>query len=282
MGKYQIFLIGRDTLAYEIKTLGNISINKNTPISPMPLPEEDSSENMLIKIEGNSTTMNVSWTLIEANDVVGNNTFTHNGDEWVVGNPDSSISTSIDQLQWLETTFAPNSLNDFYKILILDSAVSSSSNAAKIYEKDGIFQGFNFTTDSSSPVIWNASFDFIEGSVISTLSGNTHEQPTITAKSFATSSGTRYGITVDFKEFQNYLSNDRPTTTGAILRYKLATGVQFWREKEIVLTANTTSPYNYTQTFNLSDIEQSGNYKIKLSLVTDGGRGEWSIEHTVT
>ena len=54
--------------SYEVKTFEDISINKSTPISPMPLPEEDSAENMLVKIEGNSTTMNLSWKIIPFTD----------------------------------------------------------------------------------------------------------------------------------------------------------------------------------------------------------------------
>ena len=52
-------------------TFNDISINKQTPVSPMPLPEEDSDENVLIKVEGNTTTMDISWTILNATSPVG-------------------------------------------------------------------------------------------------------------------------------------------------------------------------------------------------------------------
>ena len=41
---------------FEITNLENLSINHNSPVTPMPLPEETSEENILVKIEGNSET----------------------------------------------------------------------------------------------------------------------------------------------------------------------------------------------------------------------------------
>lgn len=272
-GKYQLFLIARQTVAYEIKTLGSITINKNTPISPMPLPEEDSDENILMKIEGNSTTMNVSWTMVESTNCIGGLP-NHTGTEWQVGSPDTTRSTSIEQLEWLENVFAPNSLNDYYEIAILDSNINSADyKDALVYGKLGIFQGFNFTVDSSSPVIWNASFDFIEGNVVTSLGGNTHEVCTIQSTSYGAGSPPTT-ILVNCKEFQNYVSGDRPDTTAIVLRYRKL-GAGFWKETEVSVTANTTAPYNYSTTFNVG-LESGEEYECKIAIVNSGGRGEWS------
>jgi len=273
-GRYQLFLIARDNLAYEIKTLGSITINKNTPISPMPLPEEDSDENILMKIEGNSTTMNVSWTMVESTNCIGNSTFTHTGTEWQVGSPDTAKSSSVDQLKWLERDFAPNNLSDFYQILVLDSGISSSVDDAKVYEKFGIFQGFNFTTDSSSPVIWNCSFDFIEGNVVTTLGGNVHEAGSIQSASWGAGNPPNQ-VTINCKEYQNYVSGDRPDTTAIVLRYKETGGIDFWRENELSVTANTTSPYNYSEVFSVG-VESGKYYTFRIAFINSGGRGEWS------
>lgn len=276
MARYQIFLIGRGTLAYEIKNLGSITIDKNTPISPMPLPEEDSEENMLVKIEGNSTTVNISWALIESTNCVGSYPLSYTaGTGWAVSNPKSDIVSSIQQMDWLESTFSPNSISDYYSLLIVDSSNSSSTNSV-IYSKNGTFQGFNFNTDSGSPVIWNATLNFIEGSVISTLSGNTHEAGSITGATWGAGSPPN-SVNVSFKEFLNYLTSDRPVTTGAVLRYKKTNDLDFWHDTEITFSANTTSPYDYTKTFNVSVISGK-KYTFKVAFNTDGGRGEWSPE----
>jgi len=270
--KYQIFLIARQTVAYEIKTLGSISITKNTPISPMPLPEEDSDENILMKIEGNSTTMNVSWTMIDSPTCIGGLP-NHTGTEWQVTSPDPR-STSIEQLEWLENEFAPNSLNDYYEIVILNPNITSADyKDALVYGKLGIFQSFNFTADSSSPVIWNASFDFIEGNVVTSLGGNTHEVCTIQNASYGAGNPPTT-IIVNCKEFQNYVSGDRPDTTAIVLRYRKL-GAGFWKETEVGVTANTTPPYNYSTTFNVG-LESGEKYECKIAIVNSGGRGEWS------
>ena len=97
------------------------------------------------------------------------------------------------------------------------------------------------------------------------------------------SGSNRNGFIANFSEFQNYTEGDRPETTGATIRYKKNDGVpDFWREKSITFSANTSSPYNYTnKVFYVNDIDGVNNtkpYKIKISLDTDAGRGDWSDE----
>ncbi len=274
---FQLFLIKNNAQLYEFETFNDIGINKQTPVSPMPLPEEDSSENMLMKIEGNSTQLNLTWTLLEGVTPAGSGTITHNGTKWVMQATNSAVNTVFKQLKHIESEIAPNSLNDFYALRFYDT----EDNTGFVYEKLGLIQGFNFRTDSTSPVNWTCAMDFIEGSVITTLSGNTHEAPTITAKSFVGNPNPT-AIQVSFDEFQNYLGGDRPETIGAILRYKKADGVDFWQEKEITFSANTSAPYSYTnKAFIINNLLSATDYKIKVSLNTTGGRGEWSAEHTV-
>ena len=50
---------------YTIPNLDNLAISYNTPISPMPLPEENAKENVLVKIEGNSATVDIDWSIID-------------------------------------------------------------------------------------------------------------------------------------------------------------------------------------------------------------------------
>ena len=58
--------------------------------------------------------------------------------------------------------------------------------------------------------------------------------------------------------------------------------MDFWQEKEITFTANTTAPYNYTnKAFIISGLLTTVDYKVKLSVTTTGGRGEWSQEKEV-
>ena len=275
---FQVFLVARQNLVYEFETFNNISINKRTPVSPMPLPEEDSDENVLIKVEGNTTTMSISWTILNATSPVGTGDIIWDASlgKWRASSVGSSLS-SFKQVQYLETDFTPNSINDFFTLKIFDTASSvSKTTNNSAYEKEGLVQGFTFNTDSSSPVNWTGNMEFIEGAVVTTLSGNTHEAATIVTQSFTPVSGTRTGISVTFKEFENYSANDRPVTIGAILRWKPQADVNMWKEKEVTFTAVSGNPPQYTQTFLIPDINATGNSLIRISLTTVSGRGEWT------
>lgn len=273
---YQVFLVARQNLVYEFETFNDISINKQTPVSPMPLPEEDSDENVLIKVEGNTTTMNLTWTLVDGTSPVGTGDIIWDSSlgRWRANTLGSTLS-SFKQVEYLERDFTPNSINDFFTVKIFDTEQTNKSTNNAVYTKDGLLQGFTFRTDSSSPVNWVGSMEFIEGAVVTTLSGNTHEAATIINQSF-TGGGTRTGISVEFEEFKNYAANDRPETTGAVLRWKPYAGVNMWKEKEISFTATTGNPPSYTKTFLIPDINETGDSLIRISLVTSGGRGEWT------
>ena len=277
---YQVFLIGRQNINYEFITFNDISINKQTPVSPMPLPEEDSDENVLIKVEGNTTTMDISWTILNDTSPAGSGDIIWDASlgKWRSDTVDASMNT-FEQVMDLEDRFSPKSITDFFQVKIFDTDASAADKSAKNpkYTKEGLLQGFTFRTDSSSPVNWVGNMQFIEGSVVTTLSSNTAEAPnSIDSKSFIGSPNSRTGIQLSFTEFPNYAANDRPETTGAVLRYKPVSGVSFWKESEISFAANTSSPYNYTnKQFTTPDINQTGNTEIRLCLVTLGGRGQW-------
>ena len=272
----QVFLVARQNLVYEFETFNNISINKRTPVSPMPLPEEDSDENVLIKVEGNTTTMSISWTILNATSPVGTGDIIWDASlgRWRSNTVEASLS-SFKQVEYLETSFTPNSINDYFQVKIFDTEQVDKTANNTAYSKDGLLQGFTFNTDSSSPVNWTGNMEFIEGAVVTTLSGNTHEAATITAQSF-TGGSSRTGISVAFKEFENYSANDRPVTIGAILRWKPQLGVNMWKEKEVTFTAASGNPPSYTKTFLISDINATGNSLIRISLTTVSGRGEWT------
>jgi len=44
------------TVTYTSDNITNINVDFNTPIAPMPLPQMEDKENILIKVEGNTTT----------------------------------------------------------------------------------------------------------------------------------------------------------------------------------------------------------------------------------
>ena len=293
---YQVFIFKNDQICYELESFNSISINKQTPVSPMPLPEEDSEENVLMKIEGNTTTMSLNWTLTNGSSSIAecsydNLTYLHTVNKYMKTGIQTDQSGVFDQVSYIEKYLAPNSLNDYFELYILDSEQIVKSKA-KLYHKVGLIQDLQFNTDSSSPVNWQATMNFIEGAVVTSMSENLHQPPTMLATpaspKFTIQSGTsgsnlvRTGITISFEEFQNYSTDDRPITTGLTLRYKKTSGGNsvFWTEKTLTFSANTTAPYNYTKTIVIGDLESpvdgyTGTYDIQLAINTIGGRGEW-------
>ena len=58
---------------YTVPNLESLNVQYNTPISPMPLPEEDADENILVKIDGNSASIDIDWTLADYEYTIGAN-----------------------------------------------------------------------------------------------------------------------------------------------------------------------------------------------------------------
>ena len=50
-----------DEMTYTGDNITNITMEFNTPIAPMPLPQQEDKENILIKVEGNTTIANIAW-----------------------------------------------------------------------------------------------------------------------------------------------------------------------------------------------------------------------------
>jgi hypothetical protein len=55
-----------ETLRYELTTMETVNITMDQPVSPMALPQEDANENVLVKMEGNTESVNISWKVINS------------------------------------------------------------------------------------------------------------------------------------------------------------------------------------------------------------------------
>ena len=54
---------GGVSLRYSTNVFDTFAIVLNTPVSPLPLPEETDDDNVLVKVEGNTTTMTFAWII---------------------------------------------------------------------------------------------------------------------------------------------------------------------------------------------------------------------------
>ena len=140
---------------YKLSNVSSFSIDLNSPVSPMPLPEEGADDNMLVKIEGNSATMSLNWVI--KNETTTPVTVTESGGA-------SGVLTALQQVGYFtnepgEGSFQPHSIEDNYRIQLKDGSTV-------IWEKLGFFTKFTFSMQGNSPVIFNATASFIVGDVI--------------------------------------------------------------------------------------------------------------------
>lgn len=138
---------------YEVRNLQRFGYDMNTPVSPMPLPEEDASENILIKIEGNSSALDINWTIKdETTDTAPLNT---------TANSTKSIR---DQVFFFEDKFVATSVDDSFALLFdYDGSGNLDSNDNLTYR--GTYTQFHVDMVDPKLLTFNARCKFLQGSV---------------------------------------------------------------------------------------------------------------------
>ena len=160
---------------YTLPNFKSITYDMNTPVSPMPMPEEDASENILVKIEGNSSKLTVNWVIKDMGTVTTVTKTAKPTNEVPIPTPTnySASSTIRDQIEWFKEEFRPSSVSSAYELIVrLDPA-----DITKDIVFPGTFSGFNFSMQSPSILTFNASAKFMEGSVATLYEVDTSSAP---------------------------------------------------------------------------------------------------------
>lgn len=172
---------------FQAKTFESIGIDLNTPISPMPLPEDKSTENILVKMEGNSQQIRFGCkfdsnlvTLAHVDGIALNNILKKE-DRIDVDNGGNGAYTYVAQteannvllLNAFLTNFESRSITDSFLLRIIDTDTNTT-----FYEGYGSIQSISTSTDPSSPVVWTVNVDFMVGNVISIYDADTPEAVT--------------------------------------------------------------------------------------------------------
>ena len=135
------------TKTFHIKNLGSLDIAQDLPAMIYALPESDDQAAIGVKVEGNLTTINVSWTLVdEAATVVDG----------------ASILTADQQMDYLTDDFQPKGSEYTYQFQLLDS------NGSSFFTKNGILTKVNISKSGDAPVTYNATVMFS----VATMTGN--------------------------------------------------------------------------------------------------------------
>ena len=130
---------------YYISNLNNLNWSIDTPVTPMPLPEDTHEENILVKMEGNTAKIDISWTLDEGayfGTLNSSNVFTAVG---------GSLS-SVNQIKKFKE-FVPKSIGDGYSIRIIEDGV-------EIMRDNGTISNMSFNITGGSPIVWNVNCAF--------------------------------------------------------------------------------------------------------------------------
>ena len=225
---------------YSVPNLESLNVQYNTPISPMPLPEEDADENILVKIEGNSASIDIDWTLANYEYTTGNSHFQqwrsdnddgetlkpvtddargkfnpvgHTGYPITFRDMDEETSSPSKQIHMFRKFFESKSLENDYLITIEDDAAGygAPSKPTKWY---GSISQMSFAISGSSPIVWRARIQFFVGNVITVFDSDSPESPNSLSAVHKTGTvdgnawGNRDVIKVRFKDPSSFGATD--------------------------------------------------------------------------
>lgn len=238
---------GTVSMTYLIKNFSTFGFMINTPVTPTPLPEEDSSENVLVKVEGNSTPITLSWTLKdEPENVITGTSF--------VGNS----ATVIEQILGIKNQFRAVSIDDAYQIALVENSIDLitwNGTETKI--------GANF--QSASPVAASGRFEFMEGNVVTNYNSDGPKQPTNVV---AVPGGSSGEIDLSWDNPAD-TGTGNPSLTGYRIQYR--TGNTDWTTEDFTPSATSET---------IDSLTSSATYLIRVAATTADGVGEFSAIRT--
>lgn len=155
---------------YLIRNISNVEMQLSTPISSTPLPLSGDEQNVLVKSDGNSLRINVSWVLHDDDDdVILPNNYDVNGNN--VGGGTTLYGTGLvgalhrqadSQMKFLlnaQTSafsgFQVSDIDDNYQIIIGETKFS----------RQGLIESLSISKSGTTPITWAANLAFISGDV---------------------------------------------------------------------------------------------------------------------
>ena len=139
MGDIIIKMTQPFTKIFHIRNLGSLDIAQDLPAMIYALPESNDQAAIGVKVEGNLTIINLSWTLVDEDSTV------------VDG---ASITTADQQMGYLINDFQPLGSQYAYQLQLLDS------NGSSFFTKNGIITKVNISKSGESPVTYSATVMF--------------------------------------------------------------------------------------------------------------------------
>jgi len=212
--------------AYKIDNLNNLNWSIDTPVTPMPLPEDSHKENILVKMEGNTAKMDLSWTLTD-----GTQFGTVDTTSRVFTDGDSQ--TVYEHLDKFKEQFVPISIGDKFVFLITDE------NNTQLLLEEGTISNMSFSVSGGSPIVWNVNCAFYVGNVVAVLEADIPPAPTLVT--FTKVTNTSFSYT--FNAYDGYGTNPTGDSApnGHVLQVKV--GNDPWSSNYV---RNSQTPVNVT------------------------------------
>jgi|APSaa5957512493_1039668.scaffolds.fasta_scaffold02605_6 hypothetical protein len=136
-----------ESLTYSIRNLGDISIELDMPTTVFSLPEEKDVSAIGMKIEGNTSTINIQWTLVdEATDTC---------------TEVSNTATADEQMAFLLDRFQSSGIEHAYEFKLMPN-----SGSTPFYSRTGSISKIGVTKSGDSPVTYNASVTFLVADMV--------------------------------------------------------------------------------------------------------------------
>lgn len=129
---------------YHIRNLGDLTIDLGMPTTVFSLPEEKDTAAIGMKVEGNTSQINLSWTLVNESSTVV--------DELTGGD---AVETADEQMAFLMDTFQSSGIEHAYELKLMPN-----SGSTPFFTRTGALTKIAVTKSGDSPVTYNASVTF--------------------------------------------------------------------------------------------------------------------------
>jgi hypothetical protein len=140
------------TRTLRIRNFDQIDAKLDCPVMVYSIPESPDTDAIGMKVEGNMSTINLSWTLVDQTVTVV--------DELTGG---SSILTADDQMAFLINDFQPVSIENAFEIKLLES-----DNSTVFFTRTGVVSSIAVSKGGDAPVTWTANIQFSCASMLAT------------------------------------------------------------------------------------------------------------------
>ena len=240
-------------IAYTADNIVSFQMDYLTHLTPMPLPQMPDDDNILIKVEGNTTTVNISWKIRN----LTTSPFTGSSDTVY-----TSADTALEQLEVFRTKFVPITVSDSYTLTVGEEIILK-----------GTLLKMSFTLSATSPVVWDGALQFIVGNVASSTDNLLASAPVrvsngsgnLVINDDGVTSNPSHGISIPAIKTTSFGSDSG--ITGYLVKYKTSSSTGWSTASSSDITYNNSATNDQNQTVKV-ELSSSGTYDFRVSAKT--------------